>query len=83
MYVDRVPQIYIYGEVQRPGPIRLERDMTVMQALAAASGLTLRGTEKGIKVNRRQPDGSMKVIQPGMNDTLQKDDVVYVKESLF
>ncbi|HIV72638.1 MAG TPA: polysaccharide export protein EpsE [Candidatus Aquabacterium excrementipullorum] len=83
VYVDRVPQIYIYGEVQRPGPIRLERDMTVMQALAAASGLTLRGTEKGIKVNRRQPDGSMKVIQPGMNDTLQKDDVVYVKESLF
>lgn len=83
VYVDRVPMLYIYGEVQRPGSVRLERDMTVMQALAAASGLTLRGTEKGIKVHRRQPDGSIKVIQPGMNDILQKDDVVYVKESLF
>lgn len=83
VYVDRVPMIYVYGEVQRPGTIRLERDMTVTQALAAASGLTLRGTEKGIKVHRRQPDGSIKIVQPGMNDTLQKDDVVYVRESLF
>lgn len=83
VYVDRVPMIYVYGEVQRPGAIRLERDMTVTQALASASGLTLRGTDKGIKVHRRQPDGSIKIVQPGMNDTLQKDDVVYVKESLF
>lgn len=83
VYVDRVPVIYIYGEVQRPGAVRLERDMTVMQALAAASGLTLRGTDKGIKVHRRMEDGSIKVIQPGMNDLLKKDDVVYVKESLF
>jgi hypothetical protein len=25
----------------------------------------------------------VKIIQPGMNDKLQRDDVVYVKESLF
>lgn len=83
VYVDRAPMIYVYGEVQRPGALRLERDMTVTQALASASGLTLRGTDKGIKVHRRQPDGSIKIVNPGMNDTLQKDDVVYVKESLF
>lgn len=83
IYVDRTPMVYIYGEVQRPGAMRLERDMTVMQALASASGLTLRGTEKGMRVHRRMPDGTVKIIQPGMNDKLQKDDVVYVKESLF
>lgn len=83
VYVDRVPNVYIYGEVQRPGSMRLERDMTVMQALAAASGLTLRGTEKGIRVHRRQPDGTVKVLEPGMQDKLQKDDVIYVRESLF
>lgn len=83
IYVDRTPYVYIYGEVQRPGNMRLERDMTLMQALATASGLTLRGTEKGIRVHRKQPDGSVKVLQPGMNDKLEKDDIVYVKESLF
>ncbi len=34
VYVNRAPVVYIYGEVQRPGAIRLERDMSVMQALA-------------------------------------------------
>jgi hypothetical protein len=39
--------IYVYGEVQRPGVSRLERGMTVMQAMAQSGGLTQRGTERG------------------------------------
>lgn len=83
VWVDRAPVIYIYGEVQRPGVFRLERNMTVMQALAVAGGLTLRGTEKGMRVNRRGADGTVQVLQPGMNDSLMNGDVVYVRESLF
>ena len=56
VYVERAPMVYIYGEVQRPGVIRLERDMTVMQALAAGGGLTQRGTERGMRVHRRGAD---------------------------
>jgi polysaccharide export outer membrane protein len=60
------------------------RDMTVLQALAASGGLTQRGTERGIRVHRRdEVTGQVKVIQPGMNDKLQANDVIYVKESLF
>ena len=40
IYVDRAPTFYMYGEVQRPGQLRLERGMTLMQALAAGGGLT-------------------------------------------
>ncbi|MBK6863052.1 MAG: polysaccharide export protein EpsE [Ideonella sp.] len=83
IWVERQPLIYIYGEVQRPGPFRLERGMTVMQALATGGGLTLRGTEKGIRVHRRGADGKVQVIQPAMDDPVQVGDVVYVKESLF
>jgi polysaccharide export outer membrane protein len=83
VYVDRQPMIYIYGEVQRPGTVRLERGMTVMQALATGGGLTLRGTEKGIRVNRRAGDGKVQVLQPGMDELLRDGDVVYVRESLF
>ncbi|PPE71354.1 polysaccharide export protein EpsE [Caldimonas thermodepolymerans] len=83
VYVDRMPTIYIYGEVQRPGAIRLERDMTVMQALATGGGLTQRGTERGLRVHRRGPDGKVQVIQPSMEDKLRDGDVVYVRESLF
>ena len=84
IWVDRAPQIYIYGEVQRAGAMILLRDMTTLQALASAGGLTLRGTERGIRVHRRDPvTGQIKIIQPGMNDKLEPSDVIYVKESLF
>ena len=84
IWVDRAPQIYIYGEVQRAGAMILLRDMTTLQALASAGGLTLRGTERGIRVHRRDPvTGQIKIIQPGMNDRLEASDVIYVKESLF
>lgn len=83
IYVERAPMIYIYGEVQRPGAMRLERDMTVMQALATGGGLNLRGTEKGLRVHRRAADGSLQVLTPKMDDVLMPGDVVYVRESLF
>ena len=83
IWVDRQPLIYIYGEVQRPGPMRLERDLTLLQALATGGGLTQRGTEKGIRVHRKGKDGKVEVIQPSMGDQLREGDVVFVRESLF
>ena len=83
IYVERSPIAYIYGEVQRPGPMRLERGMTLMQALATGGGLTQRGTEKGIRIHRKGGDGKVQVIQPAMDDVLREGDVVFVRESLF
>lgn len=83
VWVDRLPQIYLYGEVQRPGPQRLERDMTVMQALATAGGLTQRGTEKGLRITRKDRDGVVRTIEPKMTDIVQPNDVVFIRESLF
>ena len=83
VWVDRQQLVYIYGEAQRPGPMRLERGMTLMQALASGGGLTQRGTEKGIRVHRKAADGGVEVITPKMDDHLRDGDVVYVRESLF
>ena len=83
VWVDRQPLVYIYGEVQRPGPMRLERGMTLLQALATGGGLTPRGTEKGIRVHRKGSNGEVEVTQPAMTDTLREGDVVFVRESLF
>ena len=83
VWVERQPIVYIYGEVQRPGPMRLEREMTLLQALATGGGLTARGTEKGVRVHRKAADGNVTVITPGMTDKLREGDVVFVRESLF
>ena len=83
IYVPRVPVFYIYGEVQRPGQFRLEANMTVMQALSVAGGITLRGTVKNMRLNRRDAKGNMVTLPPDMNDLVQPNDVIYVRESLF
>jgi polysaccharide export outer membrane protein len=83
IYARRAEVFYIYGEVQHPGAFRLERNMSVMQALATGGGPTLRGTMRGLQVHRRGPDGNVNVLQPALEDRLQADDTIYVKESLF
>ncbi|MCZ7562784.1 MAG: SLBB domain-containing protein [Burkholderiales bacterium] len=58
IYVPRYPLFYIYGEVNRPGQYRIERDMTVQQALATGGGPTLRGTQRGMQLTRKQGGGA-------------------------
>lgn len=83
IYVDRAPRFYIYGEVQRPGTFRLERNMTVVQALSVGGGLTPRGTERGMVIKRRNEKGGVDVLHPQPTDLLQADDVLQISESLF
>lgn len=83
IFVPRAPLFYIYGEVNRPGAYRLEKDMTVMQALSVGGGLNPRGTERGIKINRHDESGKVTAIDGKLSDLVQENDVIYVKESLF
>jgi len=83
VYVDRVPTFYIYGEVLRGGQLRLERGMTVRQALAAGGGVTQRGTQKGMKLHRRDASGKVEILDASLEMLVQPNDVIYVRESLF
>lgn len=83
IYVHRAPVYYIYGEVQRPSSYRVERNMTVVQALAQGGGPTVRGTQRNIKLMRRNDAGVVDKIVPKMTDLIKANDVLYVEESLF
>jgi polysaccharide biosynthesis/export protein len=83
IYVHRAPVYYIYGEVQRPSSYRVERDMTVVQALAQGGGPTVRGTQRNIKLMRRNAAGAVEKTNPNLTDLIQANDVLYVEESLF
>jgi len=83
IYVHRAPMVYVYGEVQKGGAYRVEPHMTVMQAIALASGITPRGTERGVKLSRRDANGKVRKIDVALTDPVQADDVIYVRESLF
>ena len=83
LYVNRADLFYVYGEVQRPGSYRIEREMTLMQALAQGGGVTARGTENGIRVFRRDKNGKLQRLEPELQDLIRPDDVIQVREKLF
>jgi polysaccharide export outer membrane protein len=82
IFVHKAPMVYVYGEVQKGGAYRVEPQMTVMQAIAMGGGITPRGTERGIKISRRDGTG-VRRIDASLTDNVQPDDVIYVRESLF
>ena len=82
IYVDRQPVFYVYGEVQRPGSYRVQRNMTIQQALAEGGGLTPRGTERGLRVYRQGGSGVREIV-PNPQDAVHPGDVLFVRESIF
>jgi polysaccharide export outer membrane protein len=83
IYVHRAPMYYIYGEVQRPGSFRIERGMTLQQALVLAGGLNARGMEYWIRLHRRDASGEVVKSSPDLFDPIKPNDVIYVRESFF
>ena len=83
VYVHRAPMFYIYGEAQRPGAYRIERGMTVRQALAQGGGPTARGSEWWLRLHRKNAEGVVEKLSPEMTDIVQPDDIIYVRESIF
>jgi polysaccharide biosynthesis/export protein len=83
IFVERAPRAYITGEVNRPGPFRIERAMTVQQAVSAGGGLTQRGTQRGLRVTRKDANGVAHTIDVKNDDLIQTDDVITVRESWF
>ncbi|MFC1771781.1 polysaccharide export protein EpsE [Pseudomonadota bacterium] len=81
--VPKMDTFYVHGEVKAPGMYRLQRGMTVMQALSVGGGVTGRGSLSRIKATRTESDGATKKIGVELTDKVQPNDVLYVKERLF
>ena len=82
LVVPKAQLFYIYGEVKSPNAYKLKPGMTVIQALSLAGGLTDKGSDRRIDI-RRQSNSRLASVSASLNDTLQADDVVYVRERLF
>lgn len=83
IYIPKAPQVYIYGEVQRPGMYKVDKNMTIMQAIAKAGGLTVRGTQRSVKLHRKNTDGVLVKQSSDLTSTLMDEDVLFIEESLL
>jgi polysaccharide export outer membrane protein len=83
VFVPRADQFYILGEVQKPDMYKLQRNMTVVQAISLAGGITAKGSIRRVEIKRHGPNGAEAVIKPKLDDFVQPNDVIRVKESIF
>lgn len=90
--VDSMINIYLLGEVMRPGKVQFRRSQspTLLQALADAGGPTDRAASKCVikrKVNGQEQSiviDYRKILNGKAQDVpLQDDDTIYVRESTF
>ena len=82
--------VYVLGEVTKPGPYRWTRNMTVLDALSIAGGMTRDAHSYGITVvrpsqNRRVVVSQSDMLDPQVNSivALERGDIVYVPSNIL
>jgi polysaccharide export outer membrane protein len=82
VYFPKASQVYVMGSVARPGPIRYQEGMTVLQALTLAGGATERGSQGRTKIVRIV-DGKKVEKKAKATDVVQPEDTLMVPERFF
>lgn len=78
LFVPDAEIFYIYGQINQPGAQPLRANMTLRQAIGQAGGPTAMGSDKRVRINR-----GGKEFKAKLDDVIQKDDVIVVKERIF
>jgi polysaccharide biosynthesis/export protein len=83
IFVPKAQTFYINGLVRNAGQFIWEPGLSVQQAIALAGGLSERGSDRRIKVDRRMPDGSVKEIGVDLNSLVEPNDTVKISQRIF
>ena len=82
VYLPRGEKVFVYGQVRAPGAYAIQKDMTVLQALSLAGGITERGAPNRVRI-ARTIDGERKEIKVKVGDRVQAGDTIIVPERYF
>lgn len=80
LYVPDADMFYVYGQINRPGTFPVLPGMSVRQALAIAGGVTASGSDRKVGLYRA---GAKDRDEVDLDQPIQKNDVIVVKERLF
>jgi len=84
VYVPKAQTFFINGYVRNPGQLIWEPGITVQQAIALAGGLTDRGSDRRMKVDRVMTNGSVvKDLPIDLDSKVQPNDTIKVAARIF
>lgn len=80
--VQKAERFFVLGMVRNPGSYVLEPNMTVLQAVSVAGGVTERGSSRRLRVTR-MVDGKRKEIDAKPGDPVLAGDTITVRQRLL
>jgi polysaccharide export outer membrane protein len=82
IFVPRAESAYVFGQVKAPGAYSIQKNMTVLQALSLAGGVTEHGAMNRIKIVRLV-NGEKKELKVKLTDLVEPGDTIIVPEKYF
>lgn len=83
LIVPRAEMVYVFGQVKMPGSYALQDDeVTVLQALSLAGGVSDRGSMGRIEIVRII-EGELRELKADLTDLVQPGDTIIVPERFF
>jgi polysaccharide biosynthesis/export protein len=82
IFVPRAESAYVFGQVRTPGAYAIQKDTTVLQALALAGGVTENGAMNRIRIVRLV-NGQKREIKVKESDLVKPGDTIIVPEKYF
>ena len=82
IFVPRAESAYVFGQVKAPGAYSIQKDTTVLQALALAGGVTENGAMNRVKIVRLV-HGEKKELKVKPSDLVKPGDTIIVPERYF
>jgi polysaccharide export outer membrane protein len=80
--VPKAQSVFVSGQVKAPGAYAVEPGTTVLQVLSLAGGLTDRGADSRIRI-QRMVKGKLKETKAKLTDTVQPGDTIIVPQKFF
>jgi polysaccharide export outer membrane protein len=82
LFVPKAERFFVTGFVRTPGSYTLEPNMTVLQAISMAGGVTERGSGRRLRITR-VVDGERKDVDVKPTDLVQPGDTIMVRQRLL
>ena len=82
IFVPKADRFYVTGQVRNPGSYVLEPNMTVLQAISLAGGVSDRGSNRRIRIIR-VVDNKKREFDAKPNDIVQAGDTILVRQRLL
>jgi polysaccharide export outer membrane protein len=80
--VPKAQSVFVAGQVKSPGAYAVERGTTVLQVLSLAGGVTERGADGRVRI-QRMVKGKLRELKAKLSDVVEPGDTVIVPEKFF